>query len=90
MLLPNATAILLQNAAEVYYKMCQFFIKKCDSFITKCNSYYKLRQLYYKMRRLLQIATVQTFTIHRTGGEGSGYLFNSSLPIAPASLTIRR
>ena len=59
MLLPNGTAILLQNAAEVYYKMCQFFIKKCDSFITKCNSYYKLRQLYYKMRRLLQIATVQ-------------------------------
>ena len=37
--------ILLQNATEVYYKMCQVF-------------YYKMRQFYYKIRRLLQIATV--------------------------------
>ena len=51
----NATAILLQNATEVYYKSCQvfFFITKCDSFITKCDSYYKLRQLYYKIQQLL-------------------------------------
>ena len=40
-LLQNATAILLQNVTEVYYKMRRFFISKCDS--------------YYKMRRLLQI-----------------------------------
>ena len=44
-LLQNATAILLQNAAKVYYKMCQIF-------------YYKMRQFYYKMRQLLQIATI--------------------------------
>ena len=31
----------------------------------------------------------QTFTIHRTAGEGGGYLFNSSLPLAPASKTLR-
>ena len=36
-LLQNATAILLQNATEVYNKMCQFFC---------C----KMRQFYYKMR----------------------------------------
>ena len=53
-LFQNATAILLQNAAEVYYKMHQFFITKCDSFITKCDSYYKLRQLYYKIRQLFE------------------------------------
>ena len=64
-LLQDATAILLQNATKVYYKMRQVFITKCDSFflqnatvitnyddfITKCDSF-------YKMRRLLQIATV--------------------------------
>ena len=43
-LLQNATAILLQSATEVYYKMRQVFI-------TKCDSYYKLRQFYCKMRR---------------------------------------
>ena len=46
-LLQNATAILLQNATEVYYKMRQrFFITKCDSS--------------YKMPRLLQIEIVQS------------------------------
>ena len=44
-LLQNATAILLQNAKEVYYKKRQVF-------------YYKMRQFYYKMRQLLQIATI--------------------------------
>ena len=27
----------------------------------------------------------RTFTIHGTAGEGGGYLFNSSLPLPPAS-----
>ena len=31
-----------------------------------------------------------TFTIHRTAGEGGGHLFNSSLPLPPASLTLRQ
>ena len=31
----------------------------------------------------------QTFTIHGTAGEGGGYLFNSSLPLPPASQTLR-
>ena len=44
-LLQNTTAILSQNATEVYYKMRQVF-------------YYKMQQFYYKMRQLLQIATV--------------------------------
>ena len=50
-LLQNVTAILLQNATEVYYKIRQFFTTKCDSFMTKYDSY-------YKMWRLLQIAKV--------------------------------
>ena len=41
----DPTAILLQNATKVYYKMRQVF-------------YYKMRQFYYKMRQLLQIATI--------------------------------
>ena len=65
-LLQNATAILLQRATEVYYKMHQVFllqnatvllknttvITKCDDFITKWDSYHKIRLL-------LQIATIQ-------------------------------
>ena len=31
----------------------------------------------------------RTFTIHRTAGKGGGYLFNSSLPLPPASQTLR-
>ena len=31
----------------------------------------------------------RTFTIHETAGEGGGYLFNSSLPLRPASQTLR-
>ena len=31
----------------------------------------------------------RTFTIHGTAGEGGGYLFNSSLPLPPASRTLR-
>ena len=31
----------------------------------------------------------QTFTIHGTAGEGGGYLFNSSLPLPPASRALR-
>ena len=30
-----------------------------------------------------------TFTIHRTAGERGGHLFNSSLPLPPASQTLR-
>ena len=57
MLYQNATAILLQNVTEVYYKTRQFFITKYCSFITnsnnfiqnatvirKCDFYYKLQQ----------------------------------------------
>ena len=31
----------------------------------------------------------RTFTIHGTAGEGEGYLFNSSLPLPPASQILR-
>ena len=31
----------------------------------------------------------RTFTIHGTAGEGGGYLFNSSLPLPPASQRLR-
>ena len=39
--LQNVTAILLQNATKVYYKMCQVF-------------YSKISYFYYKMQQLLQ------------------------------------
>ena len=31
----------------------------------------------------------RTFTVHSTAGEGRGYLFNSSLPLSPASQELR-
>ena len=71
-LLQNATAILLQNATEVYYKIRQKFITKCVRFllqnvtvviqneivITNCDDFIAKFDRYYKMRRLLQIAAV--------------------------------
>ena len=47
MLLQYETAILLQNATEIYYKMREVF-------------YYKMRQFYFKMRQLLQNVTFTT------------------------------
>ena len=58
-LLQNATAILLQNATEIYYKMHHVFLLEnatvvlqkaaaftnYNSFITKFGSYYKMRRL---------------------------------------------
>ena len=44
-LLQKATATLLKNAIEVYYKMRQVFS-------------YKMQQFYHKMRQLLQSATI--------------------------------
>ena len=42
-LLQNATAILLQSATEVYYKMHQVFLTiECNSLIKKYDSYYKM------------------------------------------------
>ena len=50
-LLQNTTAILLQNATKVYYRL----------FITKCNSYVlQIATIYYKMRRLLEMETIQS------------------------------
>ena len=31
----------------------------------------------------------QTFSNHRTAGEGEGHFFNSSIPLPPASQTLR-
>lgn len=45
-----ATAILLQHATKVYFKMCQVFHDKCDSFITICDSYYKMWRLLENIR----------------------------------------
>ena len=63
-LLENASAILLQNATEVY--------SKCDSIITNCYNYYKLRQFCHKVRQLLQNATFITICdskwLHVYGG----------------------
>ena len=47
MLLQNVTAILLQNATEVYYKMRQLLqnatiLLQNATVITKCDIYYKL------------------------------------------------
>ena len=47
-------SFLLQNATVLLQNAT--VITNCDNFITECDSY-------YKMRRLLQIVTVQPFSI---------------------------
>ena len=56
---------LLQNATDVITKCDSYFFSKCDRSLLQNASafYYKMRQFYYKMRRLLQIVTVQPFSI---------------------------
>ena len=39
MLLQNATAVLLPNAAKFITKCLRLFITKCESFITKCDNF---------------------------------------------------
>ena len=41
-LLQNATAILLQSATEVYYKMHQVFLLQNATVLLKNTSYYKM------------------------------------------------
>ena len=66
-LLQNAKDIItkrdcyfIKNAAEVYYKISQFFLTKSDNFDAKCDSYHKFRRFYCKMRHLLQNAAFIT------------------------------
>ena len=65
MLFQNVTAILLQNATEVDYKMRKDFITKCDSFITKNDSYYKLRLL---LKNAVFITNCASTLFKRHGG----------------------
>ena len=75
-LLQNATALLLQNAAKVYYKMCQVILLQNAAALLLPNAtkvyykicqvfYNKMRRFYYKMRRLLQIATVHSIKLQK-------------------------
>ena len=57
--LQNATAILMQNAAEAYKMRRGDYLTNSDNFITKCDSY-------YKMPRLLQMATLQGAATSKT------------------------
>ena len=69
-------------------------LKKDENFIERFNFIVNLKQAptemdlkYYSFFYLSFL--LWTFTIHRTAGEGGGYLFNSSLPSPPASQTLR-
>ena len=59
MLLQNTTAILLQNATKVYYKMRQL-LKIASTLSQNLMSNYFKMSSHYKMRYLLQIATVHS------------------------------
>ena len=59
-IITNATAILLQNAKKIYYKICWYYIIKYDSFIARCDSHYKICRFYYKLWQLWQNATFIT------------------------------
>ena len=57
----NTTAVLLQNATKVYYKMRQvFLLQNTTVWLQNATEiYYKMRQVfYYKMQQLLQIAMI--------------------------------
>ena len=55
------------------------------------NSFWnvKLKLLFFYLFFYLFFFLSRTFKIHRTAGEGGGYLVNSSLPLPPTSQTLR-
>ena len=55
-----------------------------QSFDTMSPQRQTLKKLFFFLGFLSQI-----LTIHRTAGEGGGYIFNSSLPLPPTSQTLR-
>ena len=57
----------------------EFYKRSCVTMMD-CLKEYNLADLGFLSR---------TFTIHGTAGEGGGYLFNSSLPLPPASRALR-
>ena len=77
----------------------------CSNFLYEVSLYLKIRvselkKLFGNDREYLYIKFInvfffylgflsRTFTIHGTAGEGGGYLFSSSLPLPPASQTLR-
>ena len=56
-----------------------------DFFDSICSSLYLFFFVFFFYLGFLS----RTFTIHETAGEGGGYLFISSLPLPPASRTLR-
>ena len=61
-LLPNETAILLQNATVLLQNTT--VISNCNNFITKCDSYYKMRRLVQIVTVKLEISRIQEWVFH--------------------------
>ena len=73
----------------LYYKMWQKYITKYIRFITKCDSFYKIRRLLQFFFFFYLGFLSQPFTNHRAAREVGGHFLNSSLPLPPASQTLR-
>ena len=57
--------------------------------LNRLISHLKIKNLYNNFFFFYMGFLTQTFMIHRTAGEGGGYLFNSSIPLSPTSQTLR-
>ena len=70
---------------------CFICICKFGSFKNPFAMITSLPEVYFRFRRFFFYLGFlsQTFTIHKIAGEEGGYLFNSSLPLPPASKTLK-
>ena len=72
--------------------VCHSCVIVCHPYVTRMYSY-AIRMHSYAIRIFFFFFYLgflsRAFTIHGTAGEGGGYLFNSSLPLPPASQALR-
>ena len=85
---PSSIILLIADTLFQIYKMKEIinnFLLAGEKFMPEIH----LRQPEFTYSTFFYLGFLsRTFTIHRTAGEGEGYLFNFSLPLTTASQTL--
>ena len=77
----HPTDLLFQNADKTAYEKIALLRKCADGYAATPLTLHSFVCVFFFFLGFLS----RTFTIHRTAGEGEGYLFNSSLLLPPVS-----
>ena len=80
-ILNHPTDLLLQTADKYTYEKIAILRKYADGYAATSLTLHSSVCVFFFFLGFLS----RTFTIHRTAGKGKGYLFNSSLLVAPTT-----